>query len=185
MAFAAASSATGLEYGPVPLSDPAGWVTDDDYPRAALAAGAEGVTAVVLDIDAFGRIDRCAVAAGSGSRPLDDAACSVMAARGRFRPATDAMGDAVPGVYHHRVAWRLPPPAEDDPAAFAPYAITVAFDIDGEGRVANCRPLAVTGSTGGVDPCAALRQLRFAPPRDGRGRPTRRAVRFRTSMEAE
>ncbi|MET0271290.1 MAG: TonB family protein [Sphingomonas sp.] len=185
LAFAAVSSATGLDYGPVPTGDPADWVTEDDYPRAALRAGVEGVVVVALGIDAFGQVERCAVSSGSGSRLLDGAACGLVSARGRFRPASDAMGDAVPGVYEHRVAWRLPSASDDEPAAFAPYAITVAFDVDTRGHVESCRPVSIAGGARGVDSCAALRLLRFAPPLDAQGRPMRLAVRFRTSMEAE
>lgn len=61
-----------------------------DYPRAALARGAEGTSLVRIRINAEGVADECHVYRTSGDAELDIAACKITLRRGRFQPARDA-----------------------------------------------------------------------------------------------
>jgi protein TonB len=88
----------------VPIS-PAGWITNNDYPQLSLENKERGTTAFRLDIDATGSVIGCTITESSGYRRLDDTACKLMRKRGRFKPATDAGGAAVPGDWSSRFNW--------------------------------------------------------------------------------
>jgi protein TonB len=87
--------------------NPAGWVTNNDYPKAARKAGEQGMVLFHLDIDRDGKVTACTVTRSSGSARLDERTCSLMMARGRFTPAKDAAGNRIPASYNNRVNWRL------------------------------------------------------------------------------
>lgn len=55
-----------------------------DYPRAALRAGAEGRTIVRLHVDPHGQIISCETVEAAGWPELDERACEIYRARGRF-----------------------------------------------------------------------------------------------------
>jgi protein TonB len=100
-----------LALAAVPASPPVqrgGYVTQDDYPRAALRAGAAGTTAVHLTISAQGRVSECQVTRSAGFDALDKASCDLMLKRARFSPALDKDGKPVEGGYDTHVSWRLP-----------------------------------------------------------------------------
>ena len=90
-----------------------GTIGMDDYPVAALRAGAEGIVELSLTVDANGRVSDCAVTASAGHPALDSTTCSLALRRYRFSPAT-RNGQPVESTYNRRVRWRLPPsvPAE-------------------------------------------------------------------------
>lgn len=84
------------------------WVTPDDYPPAARRAGDEGSVGITFSINAQGRIENCRVTSSSGSSALDSATCSLVTRRGRYSPALDAAGNAVPGGTRSlRFRWQL------------------------------------------------------------------------------
>jgi|GEM_PF-3325243 len=91
-------------------------VTADDYPAAALRAGAEGRVRVRLEISRQGRVGGCVVLASSGHSILDSATCRIFTERARFAPARNARGRTVADAVTAGVVWRfpdeLPPPAE-------------------------------------------------------------------------
>ncbi len=91
-----------------PKSAPSSWVTNDDYPPAALRAEQQGTTGFRLDVDATGRVTNCTVTASSGSSVLDGAACSLLKRRARFDPAQDASGNKIPAAFSSRFRWELP-----------------------------------------------------------------------------
>lgn len=91
-----------------PRGDPGGWVTNDDYPQAALMSEEQGRTAFRLDVGADGRPASCAITASSGSRTLDAAACKLLMRRARFTPGKDADGRAVGGTYANSFQWKIP-----------------------------------------------------------------------------
>lgn len=99
---------TGTQTGAA-LAQPVGtaqsWVTADDYPPAALQAKLRGTVIVQLQISAIGRVENCAVEGSSGHPELDDATCRLVVRRGRFKPATDAHGQAVPSTYKQTYRW--------------------------------------------------------------------------------
>jgi protein TonB len=85
-----------------------GRITNDDYPRSALDAGAEGISIMQLSVAADGRVSGCSITESSGNPALDGTACSLAQRRFRFNPATDAEGNPTPGVSLHFVSWRVP-----------------------------------------------------------------------------
>lgn len=91
-----------------PRGNPGGWVTNDDYPSAAMREGAQGVTAFRLDIGPDGKATNCTVTSSSGSSLLDDTACRLLVRRARFSPAKDVDGNPMPASYSNRVRWQIP-----------------------------------------------------------------------------
>ncbi len=91
-----------------PRGNPAGWVTNDDYPSAALRSEEQGRTRFVVVADASGRPTECTVTGSSGSSALDKAACRLLMKRARFKPGTDADGAAVGGSWASSFLWKIP-----------------------------------------------------------------------------
>jgi protein TonB len=85
-----------------------GWITNDDYPRAALVREWEGTLSYRLVVDSAGRVTGCSVTQSSGHRALDEAACRLVTRRARFEPASDATGAATGGSYAGVVTWSIP-----------------------------------------------------------------------------
>ena len=91
-----------------PRGDQGGWFPQDSYPVAARRAGAEGRVSVSVEVGANGRVTACRVTASSGNGDLDQATCRLATRNGRFEPARDANGAAVPSTTALRnVRWRL------------------------------------------------------------------------------
>jgi periplasmic protein TonB len=88
--------------------NPGSWVTNDDYPSAAIRSEASGTTGFRLDVDASGKVSNCTVTSSSGNALLDSTACSLLKRRARFGPAEDSSGNKIPAVYTNRFRWELP-----------------------------------------------------------------------------
>lgn len=140
-----------------------GLIQRADYPPLAMIDDVQGATGFVVDVDASGRPQRCAVAQSSGSALLDQTTCRLLLRRARFAPAVRG-GEAVPGQYRSRVQWRLAPryvmvdPRYDGPARRSAQAIDalaeltpddvgappatsfVLLDVSRAGVVTACRP---------------------------------------------
>jgi TonB family protein len=93
---------------PKPLGDPANWLSADDYPAAAIAAGHKGRVEISLTVDKLGKVAACKVKLSSGSSLLDDATCSAVTRRARFRPATADDGRPIEGSFDKAMIWALP-----------------------------------------------------------------------------
>lgn len=93
----------------VPRGNAQSWVTTDDYPSRALREEREGVTAVSWDITTDGRVANCRVTSSSGSPDLDQAACTNITRRGRYKPALDESGNPIASTDSRRVRWQMPP----------------------------------------------------------------------------
>lgn len=91
-----------------PRGSPQSWVTNDDYPAAALRAEQEGTVSFRLDVDATGKVTNCSIVSSSGSSLLDNTACSLLRRRARFSPAEDASGNKIPATWPSRFRWELP-----------------------------------------------------------------------------
>jgi protein TonB len=91
-----------------PRGNPQNWVTDADYPSAALRAGDQGVVGFRLEVDATGKVSSCSVTASSGSSLLDTTACNLLKRRARFSPAEDSSGNKIPDSYSNRIRWTIP-----------------------------------------------------------------------------
>jgi protein TonB len=91
-----------------PKSNPAGWVTSDDYPTRELQLGTEGVTGFRLTVGTDGKVTNCEITRSSGSAALDKTACDLLRRRGRFNPSTDGDGNPVAGSYASQMRWQIP-----------------------------------------------------------------------------
>ncbi|MFZ5747429.1 MAG: energy transducer TonB [Pseudomonadota bacterium] len=91
-----------------PRTAPGSWVTDDDYPSAAIRAEEQGTVGFRLDVDASGKVTNCTVTSSSGSSLLDNTACSLLKRRARFSPAEDANGNKIPAAFNSKIRWDLP-----------------------------------------------------------------------------
>lgn len=91
-----------------PLGAPGKWVSDADYPAAALHRGQQGASAFELTIGPDGRVRDCRITRSSGSADLDAATCAKVSERASFTPARDAHGDLVMGSFSGVIRWRIP-----------------------------------------------------------------------------
>jgi protein TonB len=92
----------------VPSNSSSRWITNDDYPRRALVAEAEGSASYRLVIGTNGRVSSCELTRATGNRALDDATCRLITSRARFEAATDETGTKVMGTYTGSVTWDIP-----------------------------------------------------------------------------
>lgn len=91
-----------------PRGAPGSWVTNDDYPAAALRAEQQGLVRFRLSVDATGRVTDCTITGSSGSSLLDNTACSLLKRRARFNPAEDSNGNKIPAPYAGNFRWQIP-----------------------------------------------------------------------------
>lgn len=91
-----------------PRGNPGTWVTNDDYPSAALNSEEQGRTRFTLTVAADGRPSACAITGSSGSATLDQAACRLLMKRARFTPGKDADGQATGGTWTKSFLWQIP-----------------------------------------------------------------------------
>lgn len=121
---------------PVPRPRNAGeWITDADYPLAALRMDEQGTVAFALDVDRTGRMTGCTILTSSGSGALDAQTCRLILARGKFAPARDARGVAVDGRLVRRIRWELPAKA---PTPLVAWAKVSRMRLSGDGAVEGC-----------------------------------------------
>ena len=98
---------TGDGDGGTPLRLLSGGLTDDDYPRAALAAGIGGTVGLRFVVGINGRVTDCKVTRSSGNADLDDTTCRLIKKRLRYRPTLDASGRPVPDIVTGEHRWTL------------------------------------------------------------------------------
>lgn len=84
-----------------------GTIRDSDYPREASRAKVGGEVEVRFTIEATGRVTGCRVARSSGDASLDATTCRLIEERFRFKPATNAAGEAIRSSYGWRQSWWL------------------------------------------------------------------------------
>lgn len=87
---------------------PQNWVTNNDYPDAALRAQLSGESGVRVSVDIAGKPANCWVVENSGSEALDAKACTIIMHNGRFKPAADKDGKPVMGLWATSFQWMLP-----------------------------------------------------------------------------
>lgn len=91
-----------------PQGSPGSWVSDRDYPSAAIREEREGLTRFRLSIGADGRVTGCEITGSSGSADLDATTCAKVSSRARFVPALGGDGMPTTGSYAGSVRWILP-----------------------------------------------------------------------------
>ena len=165
---------------PSPLSNPAGWVTTPDYPLDALRQGLEGTVGFALTVNPQGMVDTCRITHSSGHPALDEATCTLIARRARFKPGQDAAGKAIAANYASRVQWKIPrnmPPPQ-------PFVLETSFVVETDGRISDCRVIRASGAAaeqGALNtPCQ--RQLRTTPVNGADGKPARVRVRMNQNL---
>lgn len=122
-----------------------GSISDEDYPKQAIASGESGTSVLSFDIGIDGRVSQCRIAQTSGSSTLDDHSCMILRDRFVFDPARDAKGNAIPETKVQRITWRLPVQAEPT----KPFEIVISYDVDGKGIATNCTAIGTDAK--GVD----------------------------------
>ena len=85
-----------------------GRLMNSDYPRSAMAAGAEGTVFVRFTVGTDGRVEGCTVTRSSGNEALDTTTCRLIERRFRYEPARDAEGRPVPEVVRKTYEWYIP-----------------------------------------------------------------------------
>lgn len=91
-----------------PATNPGSWVTNDDYPAAAMRDEREGVTGFRLTVGPDGLPQRCEVIASSGHVDLDTTTCRLLMERARFQTRRDDKGVRIGGTYTNRIRWQIP-----------------------------------------------------------------------------
>lgn len=101
-------SASFTARGASPKGSPGSWVSDRDYPSAAIREEREGLTRFRLTIGTDGRVTGCEITGSSGSADLDAATCAKVSSRARFAPAMGSDGLPTSGSYSGSIRWVLP-----------------------------------------------------------------------------
>jgi TonB family protein len=92
----------------MPRNNPGSWVSTDDYPSLGLMNEWEGTTGFQLDIGTDGRASECRITQSSGYSVMDNATCTIIRRRARFKPALDEKGNVETDAFSSRVRWALP-----------------------------------------------------------------------------
>jgi TonB family protein len=90
-----------------PQGAPGTWVTNNDYPQAAVRDRVSGATVFRLTIDPTGTVSACNIVISSKSDLLDRTTCTLMLKRARYSPALDANGKPVADIVVERFIWML------------------------------------------------------------------------------
>lgn len=86
----------------------ASYVSNDDYPTAAIRNEEQGTTGFRLTVGANGRVSNCEITSSSGSSSLDSTTCRVMRSRARFTPARNNRGEPTTDTVSGAIRWVLP-----------------------------------------------------------------------------
>jgi protein TonB len=84
------------------------YVSNADYPDAAIRNEEQGTTRFRLLVGANGKVVDCAITGSSGSSALDSATCRLMKSRARFTPAHDSSGNPTTDSVASAIRWVLP-----------------------------------------------------------------------------
>lgn len=90
---------------PEPLSPPGSWLSDSDYPLAALMRGANGLVRFRLDIDTEGKVSACHVLKNVQSPDFEKITCKQIRKYAQFKPALDASGKTASSYYVNTVRY--------------------------------------------------------------------------------
>jgi TonB family protein len=86
----------------------AAWVSDADYPDAAIHDNASGSVLARLKVGTDGRVSECVVVESSKNEALDAKTCQIFQRRGKFHPAIGADGKPTVGLTAIRIRWWIP-----------------------------------------------------------------------------
>jgi TonB family protein len=98
--------------GATPRGNPAAWITQADYPRAAIRESMSGLVRFRVMVGPDGRVTDCFITRSSGHDLLDHQTCSQLSSRARFNPATDSDGQPARGTWAATFRWNPPDTVE-------------------------------------------------------------------------
>lgn len=110
----AAETSKSRDSTPRPIGEPSAWLSLDTAASAA-PPGRYRLEAR-LNLGTDGKIAGCRLEQRSGIKPVDLTACLQLMARGRYTPAHDIKGKAVPAVEYYRLEWTVRPTPRASPA---------------------------------------------------------------------
>jgi TonB family protein len=183
--------------GPVPVGDPASWVTPDDYPADALHANLNGVVDFAAQVDPQGHVTACNVTASSKVPSLDLVTCDLIKAHASFTPARNNKGQPVAGVWKSRVKWLIPQSNSFQNVVNmggygqpldAPAVMVQSYIVEADGTHSDCRNERAEGKSNqgipvGPVPCYGARSVSGYV--DAQGKPQRRRVTLTISTTVE
>jgi TonB family protein len=123
-----------------PIGEPSSWISNSDYPPAALAAMQQGTVGFRLTYGPDGVGKKCEVISSSGYPLLDDKTCSLMLSRARFEAGVDESGEKLGGIYTSRLHWNIPKTEIFDLEKHpVPGLSVISFTVDKTGFAKDCR----------------------------------------------
>lgn len=84
------------------------YATSNDYPSAAVAAGAMGEAHVLVWVNVDRRASNCRLIRSSGHADIDAATCNILTRRVRYVPGRNLNGDPVAAPAYLTMRWELP-----------------------------------------------------------------------------
>jgi TonB family protein len=168
-------------------------IAKEKYPAAALAAGHQGRTTFMLDVDETGKVIGCAITDSSKFYELDEQACAI-AREWKLEPALDVNGKPSAWKSVHILHWRLPKsaprvsfqPERARPNPFAtPGSASVTLEFDASGKLTSCKAEDEGALFGQIAACPGSGNGDVAPFLDSEGKPQAKRIKFRISVEHE
>lgn len=83
------------------------WITQEDYPLAAIKAKAESSVRITWKITVLGFATDCKVIESSGNADLDFTSCDLIMRRARYKPAQDQYGMSMESQATRTIKWVL------------------------------------------------------------------------------
>lgn len=175
-------------------------IAADKYPAAASAAGQQGQTTFMVNVDNAGKVSGCSVTVSSNVPELDQQACA-LAREWSFDPALDVNGEPSSGKSVHTLSWRLPKrvanvsmiPQRARPNPFEkPGSIGLTLEFDASGKLTHCETQSDGAAFGQIGDknfldmaCSGSENRNVAPFLDSEGKPQAKRIKFRMSVEHE
>lgn len=91
----------------VPTDNPGSWLNSNDYPRALLARGIQGLVQLRLSVGADGVPTQCHIQRSTRPQEFDDISCKRLLQRARFEPALDAQGKPIASFYRQAIRFQM------------------------------------------------------------------------------
>ena len=173
-----------------PVGNPAGWVTQDDYPAEALKNRLEGSSNFTITVDTQGSVESCSAVGPFES--LNVTTCDLIRERGRFTPARDALGRPIKAAWSRTVRWKIPEgtsglnlqtPINILRQMKQGLTTVITMTIEKDGTISHCDDKSeIDGKPQkSIGPCAQMPK-KIAPLIDANGSPTRERIELRTEM---
>ena len=168
---------------PEPLNV-AEWITPQDYPATSIALDESGTVDFALTVSAEGIVSKCDAVSGTAPARLKTLTCQLLQERGRFEPARDEQGKAMPGLYSGTVRWQIPEGEQGPSLAPTNGSWTISFIVEADGSMSNCEFEATNDQNPG-NLCDFGDVPMFQPILGENGEPVRRRVRIETKTTVE